>query len=771
MFQISPEEIFKGELALLDVNFFNPNEYDDITTETGDTLEQTSSALILQPTISKWYYSLRSLAIVALLSILVYIGIRIVISSSAEDKAKYKQRLMDWLVAMCILFFMHYIMAFAVTITEEITKAISSMNSDYFVAFGNGGDGDERKLEEYKFDNGEEVFGSGELNDYLRDKEIITTMPVDNAGNTQNVIQWHTNLMGKARIDLQLEPPNITEDQILMRKFGYTVIYLALVIYTMLFLFRYLKRLLMLAFLTIIAPLMAMTYPLDKIKDGSAQGFNMWIKEYIFNLLIQPVDLILYTVLIGSAIDLVVNNLIYGLVALGFILQGEKVLRKFFGLDKASTVDGGSALGGALAMQGINQLGRLIGRGKGKDKEKVGGGNQGNKPLPQANRKPDDGNTTNSLMDDVFGNNPDSGRELNSGNNAPSLEGPEELTPQQRMLDAYDENWGTDEYDPAEREAMAREVYNQPEGMNYTADEYADILRDSGYGEDEINSMVQEQYGSTGVGEEQMPTLEPLNLESRSERAEMPTSEQPSIESKRERAQMPKRKISNRLGQVGREVAYIAPRAGKAIGKRLAKTAIKGTLMGAGAVTGIAAGLVSDNYANVVKWGAAGAGAGALAGSGITGIPGRVNGVGDRMTEAAQREFEATHTEDEIRERRNKQADKAFLQDKAKIRQYANELNVSEKQAKEIMKKDAMQYRQYGVTDDDIIIKAMKADKDKFGSERASQEKILLAKMASEVGGSKKELEHVEKGLSKRGVSKEDITKYSNAIRDINKWT
>ena len=106
----------------------------------------------------------------------------------------------------------------------------------------------------------------------------------------------------------------------------------------------------MLAFLTIIAPLMAMTYPLDKMRDGNAQGFNAWLKEYLFNLLIQPVHLILYTILIGSAIDLVADNLLYALVALGFILEGEKILRKFFGFDKSSTLDSGSVLGGALAM-------------------------------------------------------------------------------------------------------------------------------------------------------------------------------------------------------------------------------------------------------------------------------------------------------------------------------------------------------------------------------------------------------------------------------------
>lgn len=80
----------------------------------------------------------------------------------------------------------------------------------------------------------------------------------------------------------------------------------------------------MLAFLTIIAPLMAMTYPLDKLQDGSAQGFNTWLKEYIFNLLIQPVHLILYTVLIGASMDLIADNIVFALAALGFILQAEK---------------------------------------------------------------------------------------------------------------------------------------------------------------------------------------------------------------------------------------------------------------------------------------------------------------------------------------------------------------------------------------------------------------------------------------------------------------
>ena len=59
-----------------------------------------------------------------LLSVLIYIGIRIIISSASQDKAKYKQRLIDWLVAFCLLFFMHYIMVATVYIVDQINDMI-----------------------------------------------------------------------------------------------------------------------------------------------------------------------------------------------------------------------------------------------------------------------------------------------------------------------------------------------------------------------------------------------------------------------------------------------------------------------------------------------------------------------------------------------------------------------------------------------------------------------------------------------------------------------
>ena len=93
--------------------------------------DEESSAKILQPVVATWYKALRIIALVGLLSVLVYVGIRIILSSaSAQDKAKYKQMFMDWLVAFCLLFFMHYIMSFSITMVDGLTQSISK-NSNY----------------------------------------------------------------------------------------------------------------------------------------------------------------------------------------------------------------------------------------------------------------------------------------------------------------------------------------------------------------------------------------------------------------------------------------------------------------------------------------------------------------------------------------------------------------------------------------------------------------------------------------------------------------
>lgn len=85
----------------------------------------------------------------------------------------------------------------------------------------------------------------------------------------------------------------------------------------------------------------------------------MWFKEYTFNIIIQPFHLLIYTVLVGSAMELAQTHLVYAVVAIYFVIPAEKLLRKFFGFDNAGTLSAaGSFAGGAVFSAMISKLNR-----------------------------------------------------------------------------------------------------------------------------------------------------------------------------------------------------------------------------------------------------------------------------------------------------------------------------------------------------------------------------------------------------------------------------
>lgn len=305
----SPEEIFSNRVPALDINFINPSVSGD---------DERNIAVQLRPTIASWYIAIRTLAVVGLLSVLVYLGIRMLITSIAADKAKYKKMIMDWLVAMCLIFALHYIMSFILTLTETITAIISS--------------------------------------------DVHQTVSITWGSTT-----FSTNLIGYVRFMIQSVD--------FKEKITFFCLYLMLMIYSVRFTWVYLKRVVNMAFLTLIAPVVALTYPIDKVSDGSAQAFNMWLKEFIFNALIQPLHLLLYIVLLGSAAELAAVNPLYAIVCFAFIIAAEKLLKQMFGFNKAS----GGTLGSLAGAAGVTAVANkaLMSMGKGPKGVQQGGGSNG----------------------------------------------------------------------------------------------------------------------------------------------------------------------------------------------------------------------------------------------------------------------------------------------------------------------------------------------------------------------------------------------------------
>ncbi len=269
-----------------------------------------SIAYSLKKSVATYYKALMEVALVGLLLAIVYVSIRMLTSTVSQDKAKYKKMLGDCITAICILFFLHFFI-------NCVLKVIQSINNVFSGTV---------------IENGKDV------------------------------------LMSTLRTEIGHDPNN----RDLSASFAKIVIYLVLVIYTIQFTVVYLKRVINMAFLTIIAPLVAFTYPLDKVKDGQAQGLNIWLKEFSFNALMQPIHMILYWIFVGGSIGFATQNPIYALVMIGFLKPGEKYVRQLFGLESESSLGKmTSALGGAAIMNAINKIGS---KGGPKGKKESGGG-------------------------------------------------------------------------------------------------------------------------------------------------------------------------------------------------------------------------------------------------------------------------------------------------------------------------------------------------------------------------------------------------------------
>ena len=121
-------------IPVLDINFFR----DDTEIQN----YANSSANILKPVVSNVYKSLRNLVLIMMMVVLLYVGIRIVVSTAVTDQVKYKQWLVDWVVGICLLVIMQYIMSFLMNVNEMIVEMLGeNRESSYYISLSKLGGG------------------------------------------------------------------------------------------------------------------------------------------------------------------------------------------------------------------------------------------------------------------------------------------------------------------------------------------------------------------------------------------------------------------------------------------------------------------------------------------------------------------------------------------------------------------------------------------------------------------------------------------------------
>ena len=280
------EKLVNNKIPILDVNFFN------FSTAGGQQIQEDSIIYLIRQNIVLIYYIMRTVSIIGLIVTLLYLGIRMALSTIAEDKAKYKELIVSWLVSFIIVFFIHYIMIIVLYLNQSFIELIN-------VSF---------------------VGGEESLYDSVR----------SSAYAIQASIGWPALVM-----------------------------YLILIYLLVRFLFVYFKRFLVVAILTFMAPIIGVMYSIDKIKDNKSQSFSNWLKEYTFNVILQSVHMLLYTLFVSLAFKMLGTSMMGSLFAcllINFILKAESLFKKIFGIKSGSIKD---VLNSAKATAVIMGAGRM----------------------------------------------------------------------------------------------------------------------------------------------------------------------------------------------------------------------------------------------------------------------------------------------------------------------------------------------------------------------------------------------------------------------------
>ena len=295
-----------NEVSILNANVFSSEE--SYTIGNGahkKTINQNNVLTKLKEHVTGWFYTIRLFAMMINLCVLIYVGIRMATSSIASEEAKYKKMLMSWVESMLVLFILHYIMYIIMFISDFMLNIIIL------------------------------------LKESMIDKKQAVSFESTIIENIYSLMM----IFGGAKYAL------------------YSIFFWFLTALHLKFFFMYFKRMLTIFFLIVISPLITVTYPIDKLGDGKAQAYENWLKEFVINVIIQPIHAISYLVFVYTAGKIAETAPIVGIVFLLALGRVENIIRNIFKItDSVKNVNEarkGKKGGGIPFMN-------LIGRGKGK---------------------------------------------------------------------------------------------------------------------------------------------------------------------------------------------------------------------------------------------------------------------------------------------------------------------------------------------------------------------------------------------------------------------
>lgn len=297
------------------------------------TSPSTSGALgtnqvmsVMKPIVNEWYNVFMTVAILAYLVALLIIGVKIVMASTGESKAKYKEVFQAWVTGVIILFLFPYVMKYTVKLNNMLLEMIYTDIED-----SGGTYTPTPQVSESTLDSISSSFGEGNFIASIRGSAFVAT--------------------GTAREDMMLYIRELAGN---LGQMSLTFVYYVLLGELIVILVVYYKRVFMMAFLITIFPIVAMLYIVEKLSTGSSRALGTWTKEYVILILTQSFHAAVYVVVVNAGVKSYIktDNWLFMLMCIIFLFQGEKILRSIFGMKSSANTIGDLAKAG-LAGYGL----------------------------------------------------------------------------------------------------------------------------------------------------------------------------------------------------------------------------------------------------------------------------------------------------------------------------------------------------------------------------------------------------------------------------------
>lgn len=270
--RITIESLFFNQLPLTDANFYDFEQAGGHDIS-GSWISEIRHGLAI------WYNIIRNISIAFMLFALLYTGIRMALSNVAQKKADYKQMFSGWVIGMVIVLGVHFFMI-AVLQTNNI-----------FV-------------------------------DFLRDR--ASDIAAQSFGGDSQVVSLYDAIRTKAY------------------EFDFYEGTVGLVLYAMMvwifikFIFVYFKRMISVYVLALFGSLTGVKYAIDRATGKRGSGtFSKWMREFIFNVLLQTIHALLYVVMIGISINIAFTSyagIFIVIIVFQFMLKTDKLVMKIFGV-------------------------------------------------------------------------------------------------------------------------------------------------------------------------------------------------------------------------------------------------------------------------------------------------------------------------------------------------------------------------------------------------------------------------------------------------------